>query len=179
MTSCLIGIISDQYCVSRPVQQQVGHHRHLKVALHAPQQRSFFMFNGPTLHTLHTRNTCTCISLLIPNPHSKKRTFLQASQKQLYPPSPATHSIPKTPPHLWRNGCHVSREIMGASEHSTRERDNLAQGLARDPVRHPGSPKKAFAALAPGSWSWVASGTAQFWNLMQERSHGALTFDFF
>jgi hypothetical protein len=68
---------------------------------------------------------------------------------------------------------------MGASEHSTRERDNLAQGLARDPVRHPGSPKKAFAALAPGSWSWVASGIAQFWNLMQERSHGALTFDFF
>ena len=137
------------------------------------------MLNDPNLHALHTRNTRTCISLLIPNPHSKKRTFLQASQKQLYPPSPATHSIPKTPPHLWRNGCHVSREIMGASEHSTRERDNLAQGLARDPVRHPGSPKKAFAALAPGSWSWVASGTAQFWNLMQERSHGALTFDFF
>jgi hypothetical protein len=68
---------------------------------------------------------------------------------------------------------------MGASEHSTRETDYLAQGLGRGPVRHPGSPKKAFAALAPGFWSWVASGIAQFWILMQERSHATLTFDFY
>jgi hypothetical protein len=123
------------------------------------------------------RNTCTCISLLISNPPLKEKMIISKPQKNTYPPSPATPSLPKTPTHLWRDGCHVSREIMGASEHSTRERDNLAQGLARVPVRHPGSPKKAFAALAPGSWSWVASGIAQFWNLMQERSHGT-DFDF-
>lgn len=109
-------------------------------------------------------------------PLKEKKRISPSLTEIKHTPPPATHSIPKYPPHLWRNGCHVSREIMGASEHSTRERDNLAQRLARGPVRHPGSPKMAFAALAPGSWSWVASGIAQFWNLMQERSHGALTF---
>lgn len=126
--------------------------------------------------------TCTLphLPLLTPTPSCKKKIHVSAPHRNYLPTIPS-HAFPSqkpTPPVA--HGCHVSREIMGASEHFSREKDNLAQGLGKG--SGPASwlaKKKAFAALAPGSWSWVASGIAQFWNLMQERSHGALTFDFF
>ena len=124
--------------------------------------------------------TCTTAHPLFQTPTpckgGKKDTCIRASQKLLtHHPQPRL-PIPKTHPTC---GARVSRFTrnngrLGALQPRKKTTSHKGLGGLRSSIL--ARQKKAFAALAPGSWSWVASGIAQFWNLMQERSHGALTF---
>jgi len=82
-----------------------------------------------------------------------------------------THLQPQlmNPPYLWRTGV----TLHATAPRSTQAERQLAQGLA---VGFDASQNRRLRLFAdPGSW--VASGIAQFWNLMQERSHGNFDFD--
>ena len=100
-------------------------------------------------------------------PHTKRKNITKP-HRTVSPPT-SSHGFLSTPPVA--QGRHVTRD--GASEHSSRKTTRTR--AAR--VHHPGccSQKRLLRLFAdPGSW--VASGIAQFWNLMQERSHGAFDF---
>ena len=116
-------------------------------ALHAPQQRSLHAQRPWSSQTAQTNTSHS------KTPHIKKIKQTKKTLAQRLPTVPS-HAIPETPPYMWRNGCHVSREIKSAPRSTPAEKDTTShKGLGRvPPVRHPGSPKKAFAALSPGSW---------------------------
>jgi hypothetical protein len=130
----------DQHYSLHSVQQQAGRRQHPKAALHAPQQRSFFMLNGPNLHTLHRRNTRICISVLIPDPHSKQKKVISKPHKKslTHPPSHAFHSQISTPPVAQR----VSRFT----------RNNGRLGALHPRKRQP----RTRACEGPGPPSWLA-----------------------
>lgn len=117
-------------------------------------------------HNLHTSSTPHSLFPPCPTPRTKKKS--QASAH----PLPA--SVFQTTPPVAR-GCHVARS--GASEHSSRKTTRTRawnEGSTSFCWRSCRPPKRRLRLFAdPGSW--VASGIAQFWNLMQEQSQGALT----
>ena len=94
-----------------------------------------FMPNDPGLHRLHKR------TLPIPRPpHQENKTNKKnISPKATHRPQPRHPRNPTL--HVAQRVSRFTRDKIGASEHSSRERHNLAQGLGEGP---------------PGPPSWLA-----------------------
>jgi hypothetical protein len=135
-----------------------------------------FMPEDRSLHPLQNLTPTYPQSHVHP-PHQERKKIKIPSLTN--PPTqiliPASASIPvEALPTEWRAG--VTLHAKASSEHSSREPPRTG-GLEEFT-----SSKNGVCGSSAGSWVmggalWVASGIAQFWNLIQEPSHGALTFD--
>ena len=110
-------------------------------------------------NVIHTQQTTLIFTLCIlspthsnPPPTPRNRKNLSKPHKRQRPlPTIPSHAFPKTPPHLWRMGVTFHARYLAPRSTPPEKEDNLAQGLGGGVrVQHPGSPKKAFAALSPG-----------------------------
>lgn len=144
-------VLSVSYAINTACRVQFNSKRVFAIisrwpALHAPQQRSLHAQRPWSLQTAQTHTF-----------HSKTPTSRKLNKKKNIVPKPTHRPQPRHPKnptlHVAQRVSRFTRD-KSAPRSTPAEKDTTShKGLGRvPPVRHPGSPKKAFAALSPGSW---------------------------